>query len=296
MAKAELKRTTELIKAAIAILDVERPMTIRQLFYRLVSKGLVENSRASYQLVSRIMTKARNDGRCDFDFIVDRSRPEYRPTVWDDAEGYAKTVQRSYRKDYWAMQPNYVELWVEKDAIIGSIEPVTNELGIAVRVGRGFLSTTRVHEIADVFSTIPKPIVVYYLGDHDPSGRYIETDLYERIQQQGSGPFKLQRLAIFKSDIKAFHLPPLRVKQDDPRAAAFLRRHGTDCVELDALPPEELRSRIRTSVTKLIDHELWKRAVIVEKAELNSIRETVAKWPKGGLDPRRNSKSGTVSC
>jgi len=54
-------------------------MTIRQLFYRLVSIEAIENSRNDYQRVSSIMTKARNDGRIAFDAIVDRSRSEYMP-------------------------------------------------------------------------------------------------------------------------------------------------------------------------------------------------------------------------
>ena len=76
-------------------------MTIRQLFYRLVSKQRVPNNLASYQLVSRIMTKCRDDGRCDFDHIVDRSRPQYSPNVFTDAGRYAEVVQCAYRKDYW---------------------------------------------------------------------------------------------------------------------------------------------------------------------------------------------------
>src|SRR5713226_1688090 len=107
-------------------------MTIRQLFYRLVSQGLIPNDRKHYQFVSRIMTKARDDGRIPFEYITDRSRPEYKVNVFTDAAEYANVMQRAYRKDYWATQPNHVELWVEKDAIIGSIQDVTDELGITV--------------------------------------------------------------------------------------------------------------------------------------------------------------------
>src|SRR5271169_187464 len=130
MAKAEWKRTTELIDAATAILEEQQPMTIRQLFYRLVSTGLIPNDRKHYQLVSRVMTKARDDGRIPFEAITDRSRPEYVPNVWDDAAGYALAIRDSYHKDYWATQTHHVEIWVEKDAIIGSIEEVTKELGV----------------------------------------------------------------------------------------------------------------------------------------------------------------------
>jgi len=278
VAKAEWKRTTELIDAASNILDIQQPMTIRQLFYRLVSAGLIPNDRKHYQLVSRIMTKARDDGRIPFEYITDRSRPEYKPNVFVDAAGYARAVQRSYRKDYWASQPNHVEIWVEKDAIIGSIEDVTDELGVTVRVGRGFLSTTRAHEIAQRFSNVDKPITVFYLGDHDPSGQAIESDLYDRIRKYGSGDFDLERLAIFKSDITDYSLPPLRIKQSDSNAASFARKYGNECVELDALPPDVLRQRIKDAVEDLIDFDIWNRAKATEKAEFDSIKSTVALW------------------
>lgn len=260
MAKGEWKRTTELIDAARAILDIQQPMTIRQLFYRLVSQGLIPNDRKHYQLVSRIMTKARDDGRIPFEYMTDRSRPEYPPNVFEDAAEYGEVVKHAYRKDYWATQPHHVEIWVEKDAIIGSIESITKELGVIVRVGRGFLSTTRAHEIAEHFKGIDKPITVFYLGDHDPSGHAIESDLYRRIEDYGSGPFDLERLAIFQNDIAKFNLPPLRIKESDSNAQGFARKYGNECVELDALPPDVLRQRIQQSVEDLLDIELWERA------------------------------------
>src|SRR5690242_15829915 len=102
MAKGEWDKTKNLIAAAVDILAEENPMTVRQLFYRLVSVGELTNSRADYQRLSVVMSKARQDGRCEYDWIVDRSRPEYRPSVWEDAAGYGLAIQRSYRKDYWA--------------------------------------------------------------------------------------------------------------------------------------------------------------------------------------------------
>jgi hypothetical protein len=88
-------------------------------------------------------------------------------------------------------------------------------------------------------------------------------------------------LAIFASDIKKFNLPPLLVKESDSRAARFLERYSNNCVELDALPPDELRRRIKDAVTDLLDLELWNRAVAVEQVECASILETVALWPAG---------------
>ena len=93
MAKGKWDKTTVLIAAAVRFLAVENPMTVRQLFYRLVGVGALANRRADYQRLSVIMSKARKDGRCDFDWIVDRSRPEYNPSMWKDAVAYGRTIQ-----------------------------------------------------------------------------------------------------------------------------------------------------------------------------------------------------------
>jgi hypothetical protein len=285
--RRERRHVTELIDAAVDILDLEHPMTIRQLFYRLVSAGKIPNQHKYYHLVSRVMTKAREDGRVEFDYIVDRSRPAYQPNVWEDAAGYAETVKKAYRKDYWATQPYHVEVWAEKDAIIGAIQPVTDELGVTVRVQRGFISTTKAFEIADHFDSIDKPIMVFYLGDHDPSGQCIEADALARIQGHSCQEFSLKRLAIHKDDIAEYDLPPLRIKSTDTRSANFRNQFGEECVELDALPPDVLRDRIKSAIESLIDRELWDRAVAVEEAELSSIQETVARWNRSLKTPSR---------
>ena len=281
MARGQWIATTELVERAVQVLSAEQPMTIRQLFYRLVSVQALENNVRDYKKLSRVMTDARESAQVPFEWIVDRSRPTYTPNVFNDLKDGLTALRNCYRKDYWQDQPAHVETWTEKDAIIGSIEPVTDEMGVTVRVSRGFTSTTRVHEIASVFAGISKPIFVYYLGDHDPSGRAIELDLYDRISSYGPD-FQMARLAIREEDIDDFNLPPLRIKTSDTRAAAFRRAFGNRCVELDALPPEELRWRVRRAIDRHIEKRAWDRALAVEQAEQESIASIVTRW----IDPR----------
>jgi hypothetical protein len=135
---------------------------------------------------------------------------------------------------------------------------------------------------------IRKPKTVFYLGDHDPSGRCIEREAAERIRKYGSGRFAIQRLAIHAEDIAKFSLPPLRVKTKrdgdyaDSRAEEFIAEYGSECVELDALPVSELRRRIREAVEAKIERTTWNRAVLAERAELESIEDFIANWPHTG--------------
>ena len=299
MSRGEWGKTTRIINEAVEILTAEHPMTLRQCFYRLVSREIIKNNKPDYQMLSRILTKARNDERVDFAWIADRSRPTYAPCVFDNPAAYAETVKRIYRKDYWKTQSRYVEIWTEKDSVTGSIEDVTDELGVTIRVGRGYSSTTRAHEIAQHFRSMlnqGKYIRVFYLGDFDPDGEVIEQDIARRINGYiaksyasesawasigHSGEhhfFQIERLAIDGDDIEEFNLPPLRVKDTSANSKAFRRKHGNKCVELDALPVSELRDRIRQALTNLIDHELWDRAVAVEKVELQSILSSMELW------------------
>jgi len=277
MSRAEWPGTTEFISEMLSILGAEHPMTVRQLFYRLVSSGAIANSLGEYQRVSRLITKARRDDRCPYQYLVDRSRPTYTPNVFEDCSAYADVISRAYRKDHWELQPRHVECWCEKDAVIGSIEGTTDELGIAVRVARGFMSATRVNDIAEELSAIGKPTTILFLGDHDPSGRCIEESaraaVLARYVEIGDKdmPFEMVRLAIHKADIEAFHLPPLQVKDSDPRTDGYRRKFGGQCVELDALPPSELRRRIKAAVRERRDERVWEKSVHIERVELDSI-------------------------
>jgi hypothetical protein len=278
MAQSEWRRTTQLVGVAAAILMAEHPMTVRQCFYRLVSAAVVENCIRDYRRVSMILTKARNDGRIEFDWIVDRSRQNYTAATWSNLREFGEAVLASYRRDNWQDQENYIEVWTEKDAIIGSIYAITDQWAVTIRALRGFNSTTGAHSIAEHFrdeNAKGKMIEVFYLGDFDPSGAAIEDDVARRVRAYDSGLFKIKRLAIFKADIAKFQLPSLRVKAIDPRAGEFIRRHGTAAIELDALPPTELRARLQKAIMDKVDLKRWERAQMVERAHVETTERIV---------------------
>lgn len=282
------KTTKVLIDYAYRLLAADHPQTLRQLHYAIFSKQEIgyDNDAASYKRLSRATTMARRSYRelelagaergsyiIPPDWIVDETRQPEMVSVWADAAAYAETIKRAYRRDNWQDQAHHCEVWSEKATILGSIRPTAEKWGITLRVSHGFGSTGMEQAVGEFFSTVRKNITVFYLGDHDPSGRVIEEDIHRRVQVASGKLFAMHRLAIHADDIARFDLPPQRIKVTDTRAASFRQRFGADAatVELDALPVGELRQRIEEAITPLIDFESWNRQVAVQETELRCI-------------------------
>jgi hypothetical protein len=281
-----------LVERAVDILGAEQPMTLRQLYYRLVSAGVLRNDQKEYKRLGGVMTRIREDGQVPRSWIVDHVRTTLKPSSWTGLADYAETVRGVYRKDFWASLPHHVEIFVEKDAVAGTIQPVTEANDIRLRVCRGYSSVSFAGEIADLWAKVEKPIFAYYLGDFDPSGFDLERDLREKLErysgrvrvfdpeQNDYDSFCWQRLAVRQEDFELHNLVCLPVKEKDRRASAFMVQHGSDCAEVDALPPTELRRRVEEAIDSHIDADRWNRLLEVEKLEQQTLSDVVKNWGK----------------
>jgi hypothetical protein len=206
-------------------------------------------------------------------WITDETREGEMVSVFRDSDHYIETIKRDYRRDLWQTQPNYVEVWSEKATVLASLRPVTYEWGVMLRVCHGFGSMGMESEIGYLFEELAdKEITVFYVGDCDSSGRLIDEDMHRRCTTFGGREFTLKRLAIFHEDIKKFNLPPQTIKDTDTRSAGYLKKFGTkESVELDALPPNELRRRVEKAIKSMIDFRLWNQQISTEKMEFDSI-------------------------
>jgi len=262
----------------IATLEAERPMTLRALYYRLASAGHLPATDAGYNQLKRLTKTLREAGVIPITgWIVDRVRSTLKPSSWSGLADFGDTVRQAYRKDLWAQQTDHVEIFVEKDAIAGTIQPITREYDIALNVIRGDVSISFAGEIADLWKRIEKPIYAYYLGDFDPSGFGIEDELREKlIRYSGKYPF-WRRIGVCECDFDDFDLFPLPVKQSS-RSAAFVARYGTRCAEVDALPPSELRARVLAAIEMHIDQDRWEKLKRVEELEQDVLLDLVNEW------------------
>jgi hypothetical protein len=285
---------------ATDLLYCEKPITLRGLLYRVVSAGwLPSTDRVHHSRLGRLMTRLREVGIVPFSWIVDGVRSTDKPSSWAGLADYARSVRNCYRLDFWASLPHYVHIIVEKDAVAGTLAPVTRECDVALSPIRGYSSLSFAHEIASQWNRIAKPIFCYYLGDFDASGFDLERDIREKLSRYcikqvwhdadgdrssltwwrrsvtDSGDILFHRLGVLPEDFEDFDLLPLAVKDSDSRARRFREKYGDRCAELDAIPATELRRRVRETIESHISsREEWERLQSVETAE----RETLDKF------------------
>jgi len=243
------KKTAELIERAVEILAAHAPMTVRQVYYQLVSRQVIENSRSAYQSVSKALVAARREGLIPWRSIEDRLRRPRVVSMWSGLAEFSRVVASSYRRNLWELQPIRVEVWLEKDALSGIFEDILDPYGVTLNVGRAFDGWDSIHNAAQ---RLGDEDVILYFGDFDPSGEDMVRSLRERLADQGSRP-EVQKCALVFEDIERYQLPPDFTKASDTRSAAFVAKWGDVSVELDALPLDALRERIIRDVESRLD-------------------------------------------
>lgn len=267
------KHTRQLLDKIIAIVeDYERQgyrMTLRQLYYQLVSKDIIPNQQKEYAKISGILTNARMAGLVDWDFIEDRIRVPKFPNQFNGIDHAMKVINNAYRLDRWKDQDNYAEVWVEKDALSGVLEPITDEYHVHLLVNRGYSSASAMHDSALRFRRQEddnKTCTIFYFGDHDPSGEDMVRDIRDRMLGFGCN-LDVEKVALTMDQIEQYNPPPNPVKMSDSRSNTYVANHGDSSWELDALPPNILVNLVREKLNDVLDRE--KFDAIVEKEEID---------------------------
>lgn len=250
-------------------------LTLRQLYYQFVSRDLLANKQSEYKRMGSVINDARLAGLIDWDAIEDRTRNVRDIPTWDSPASIINAAVRSYKEDVWADQEYRPEIWIEKDALIGVIEPVCERYRVPYFACRGYTSQSEQYRagkrFADVANSGQIPIV-FHLGDHDPSGVHMTEDNRTRLEMLAGQEVELVRLALNMDQIRKYNPPPNPAKESDKRAAAYIRKYGKKSWELDALDPKVIDALIKRNLDRIIDRDRWDAALAREEQR----RETLA--------------------
>lgn len=267
--------------------------TLRTVFYWLVSKGLIPNTKSAYKGLSKALVRARQEGVFPWDFLEDKVR--YCIQNFNDRalrEDKVKEVEERARAKlnainleelinewfdwlipsswtgFWAGQPVVPEIWIEKEALVETIKNWTRSYEVNIRVNRGYSSWTFIYENVKALKSVLErhdKVVILYLGDLDPSGVDIERFLKEALDYFDiTERVKLVRLAVTEDQVERYNLPPrpedaetVAKLQRDPRYKGYSKKY---IVELDALVayvPEEFKRLITDAVLKHHDRRIY---------------------------------------
>ena len=254
--------------------DVGPPMTVRQMFYRLVSVGALPKMEKSYRKVAYHLLKMRRQGVLPYDFISDNTRWMRKPKTYDSVDQMLESAAASYRRSLWTDQKNYVEVWVEKDALAGVFSEVTTEYDVPLMVTRGFPSETFQHEASEVIKGKQERGQVcnlFYFGDYDPSGLAIGESIDKRLLAFGVDTV-FQRVAVTREQIETMGLETRPTKKSDSRAKGFLG----GSVELDAIHPNVLRTMVREAIESVLDQHKLRAVREAERLERESLMAIVS--------------------
>jgi len=260
--------------AMFDLLEAEHPMSVRQVFYRLVSMGVIPKSEKEYQgTVCRLLGRMRRERELPFHWIADATRWQRKPSTHSSLQAMLERTADTYRQAIWDDQQVYVEVWLEKDALAGVLYDVTAEWDVPLMVTRGYPSISYVHNAAEAMEAEGKPVFVYYFGDHDPSGvdipRKVEADLREFAPDLD---LTFIRAAVNPDQIIDMDLQTRPTKRSDTRSKGFVG----ESVEVDAIPPNALRQITRDCIEQHVDRETLHWTKVVENQERETLEHIIA--------------------
>jgi hypothetical protein len=268
--------------AIIAVLEGYNPMTVRQAFYQLVSRGDIAKSEAEYKTVVRLLTDMRRRRQISFGWIADNTRWMRKPRTFDSMEDMLQYSQQTYRRSIWNDQKDYVEIWLEKDALAGVLYNETQSWDVPLMVTRGYSSVTFLHSAAEAIAEQGKPAFIYYLGDWDPSGRDITRAVEEGLHEFApEADIDFTRIAVTEEQIGFWKLPTRPTKATDSRSKNF----EGESVEVDAIDPKSLRELVSKAIESHIDRNAWWRTTMLEIRERETISRLVEGFKNGGEAP-----------
>jgi hypothetical protein len=262
-------------------------LTLRQLYYQLVSRDIIPNRQSEYKRVGSIVNDGRLAGLIDWDALEDRTRNVRSISHWESPEQIIELVAEQYAIDKWETQDIRPEVWIEKDALVGVIERICNELDISYFSCRGYTSQSEMWGAAQRFirnARNGQKTHIIHLGDHDPSGIDMSRDIEDRIRMfmahhiGHATHLEFTRIALNRDQINQYQPPPNPAKSTDSRFQGYMNEHGDESWELDALEPQVLASLVRVKVDEIRDDYLYEKQQNQESREKEQLGKVSNNW------------------
>lgn len=256
-------------------------LTLRQLYYQFVARGYIPNTERSYKNLGSTISRARMAGLLDWNYIVDRTRTLRGFNHSLNPGAFVDSMHSQYRLDHWQEQPERLEIWVEKEALVGVVARPAQRYDIDYFACKGYPSQSEVHDAAMRhldYEREGQDVTVLHLGDHDPSGIDMTRDIADRLHAFGANTI-VERLALNADQIEQYDPPPNPTKLTDSRAQEYMLAYGHHSWELDALTPAVIDALITDAVAARIDVDLFTEVAQRQSLERIQLAKVATHWP-----------------
>jgi hypothetical protein len=257
-------------------------LTLRQLYYQLVSHDVIPNNLQSYNNLGVLVSDGRLAGLIDWYAIEDRTRNLRILTHWDSPKEIIDTAAKQFRIDKWKGQTYYVEVWVEKEALVEIVGMAANKYDTPFFACRGYVSQSEMWKAAQRLIAAQdehEGLIVLHLGDHDPSGIDMTRDNRCRLELFGVD-VEVHRIALNMEQVEEYNPPPNPAKITDSRAVGYIGKYGYSSWELDALEPRVLQKLIERNIAQFLDMDQYNVMLEFERAEKQRLIDITANWDK----------------
>lgn len=267
-------------------------LTLRQLYYQFVSRDWLPNQQREYKRLGSIINDARLAGLIDWSAIEDRGRNLLSVPSWRNPAELVSACADQFRLDPWVNQDDYIEVWIEKEALIGVVAVPCEKLRLPHFACKGYTSQSEMwnagHNRLRLKAREGKALTIIHLGDHDPSGIDMTRDIEERLGVFVAGRVEVVRIALNMDQVEEFNPPPNPAKLTDSRFEGYAAKFGNESWELDALNPETIAGLIEAEVEKRIYRPMWDEVLDQEEeqrkelAAISNRYDRVVAWIQKG--------------
>jgi hypothetical protein len=273
-------RTLAILRAVIQILaeyGEYGPMTLRQIFYRLVGEYGYAKTENAYESLGNHVVKARRAGLIPWDAIRDDGSTVAGAQGWEGRRSFWRSVRKAgddFERDHQEGQAQRIELWCEAAGMVPMLTQMTAQWHVPIYSSGGFTSVTLTHEVAMRVEQREVPTVFLHVGDYDPSGESIFTSMTEDIEAFLSDPaqFEPVRVALTAAQVAQYDLPTAPPKKGDSRTRNWAGGDAT--TQAEALPPPLLRDIVVGQIEFYTDPDVLADVIEREghdKAEIDRV-------------------------
>jgi hypothetical protein len=279
------RETRKLLEQVQAILDEYRaylPLTLRQIFYRLVGAYNYPKTEQAYGNLGEHLNRARRAEIIPMEAIRDDGGAREGGPGWPSAAAfldYLRIQAAGFRLDHTIGQPTTLMVLCEAAGMVPQLARITDPYDVPVISSGGFESVTEQYRLAVEIADARRPVELLHLGDHDPSGAHLYLYLIENIAafaERLGGAVSFTRLAVIPEQIATLNLPTAPAKETDKRAF-----RGDTC-QVESIAPDVLATILDGAIKARFDPSAYYRVLVYEREE----RERLVKLIAAGLSGR----------